>query len=87
MEGALLAGYRYAGVKKEPNKSSLGALTLVVSERRSAGAHRGAGSGVGTAVESIDHAVGVAVARAAAQVDDRSRRRLVGGPQALHLRA
>lgn len=53
VEGALLAGYRYAGVKKDPNKSSLGELTLVVGDRRSAGARRGAERGEVTAAAAI----------------------------------
>ncbi|MEY4339317.1 MAG: hypothetical protein RLZ14_1167 [Actinomycetota bacterium] len=36
-EGGLLAAYRYAGIKKEPNRSNLTELVLVVGEKRSKG--------------------------------------------------
>jgi leucyl aminopeptidase len=38
VEGALLAGYRYAGIKKTPNTGNLTELVLVVGEKRTAGA-------------------------------------------------
>jgi leucyl aminopeptidase len=53
VEGALLAAYRYAGVKKDPNKTTLTELTLVVGEKRSAGARRGAEHGEVTAQAAI----------------------------------
>jgi len=49
VEGALLAGYRYAGIKKDPNKGSLTELVLVVGERRTTGAHVGSERGEVTA--------------------------------------
>ncbi|MEQ1873783.1 MAG: leucyl aminopeptidase [Ilumatobacteraceae bacterium] len=49
VEGALLAAYRYAGIKKEPNKSSLTQFTLVVGESRSKGARVGSDRGQATA--------------------------------------
>ncbi|MDO8390832.1 MAG: leucyl aminopeptidase [Actinomycetota bacterium] len=52
-EGALLAGYRYAGIKKEPNTSSLATFTLVVGEKRSAGARTGIERGTVTAGAAI----------------------------------
>jgi len=49
VEGALLAAYRYAGIKKDPNKSSLTELVLVVGEKRSSGARTGSDRGQATA--------------------------------------
>jgi leucyl aminopeptidase len=48
-EGALLAGYRYAGIKKVPNTSALTELVVVVGERRSKGVAVGAERGEVTA--------------------------------------
>ncbi|MSV80326.1 MAG: leucyl aminopeptidase [Actinobacteria bacterium] len=48
-EGALLAAYRYAGIKKVPNPTTLTALTLVVGDKRAVGARTGAERGVITA--------------------------------------
>ena len=53
VEGALLAGYRFAGVKKEPNKGSLAEFVLVVGDKRSSGARRGAEHGEITAQAAI----------------------------------
>ncbi|CAN5503172.1 leucyl aminopeptidase [soil metagenome] len=49
VEGALLAAYRYAGIKKDPYKSALTELTLVVGEKRSNGARIGSDRGQATA--------------------------------------
>ena len=49
VEGALLAAYRYAGIKKDPNKSALAQLTLVVGEKRNSGARAGSDRGQATA--------------------------------------
>ena len=49
VEGALLAAYRYAGIKKEPNKNTLTQLTLVVAQQRSHGARVGSDRGQATA--------------------------------------
>ena len=48
VEGALLAAYKFAGIKKDPNKSALTDLTLVVGEKRSAGARTGIARGEAT---------------------------------------
>jgi leucyl aminopeptidase len=48
VEGALLAAYRYDGLKSEPAPGALQDLTLVVGERRAAGAQLGAGRGSAT---------------------------------------
>lgn len=53
VEGALLAGYRYAGVKKDPNTSNLAELTLVVGDKRANGARTGAERGQVTAEAAI----------------------------------
>ncbi|HNJ96930.1 MAG TPA: leucyl aminopeptidase [Ilumatobacteraceae bacterium] len=53
VEGALLAGYRYAGVKKDPNKGNLTELTLVVGDKRGNGARAGAERGQVTAEAAI----------------------------------
>jgi leucyl aminopeptidase len=45
VEGALLAAYRYHGLKTEPAPDGLEELTLVVGERRTAGAKLGADRG------------------------------------------
>ena len=52
-EGALLAGYRYAGIKKEPNTSPLTTFTLVVGESRTKGAAVGVERGTITANAAI----------------------------------
>ena len=49
VEGALLAGYRYAGIKKTPNTGNLTELVLVVGEKRTAGAKAGSDRGQVTA--------------------------------------
>ena len=49
VEGALLAAYRYDGLKSEPAAGGLQELTLVVGERRTAGAKVGAERGSVTA--------------------------------------
>jgi leucyl aminopeptidase len=49
VEGALLAAYRYQGLKSEPATGGLNELTLVVGDRRSAGAKLGADRGSVTA--------------------------------------
>ena len=49
VEGALLASYRYHGLKSEPPSSGLQDLTLVVGEHRTAGATVGADRGTVTA--------------------------------------
>ncbi|MDO8364144.1 MAG: leucyl aminopeptidase [Actinomycetota bacterium] len=49
VEGALLAAYRYGGIKKEPNKSTLQQLVLVVGDKRAAGARTGSERGQVTA--------------------------------------
>lgn len=41
VEGGLLAAYRYAGIKKEPNTTALRELVLVVGDKRSKGAATG----------------------------------------------
>jgi leucyl aminopeptidase len=48
VEGALLAAYRYHGLKTEPAPAGLQELTLVVGERRTSGAQTGVGRGVAT---------------------------------------
>ncbi|MGZ7035995.1 MAG: M17 family peptidase N-terminal domain-containing protein, partial [Ilumatobacteraceae bacterium] len=45
VEGALLAAYRYQGMKSEPATGGLQELTLVVGDRRTAGAKLGADRG------------------------------------------
>ena len=45
VEGAVLAAYRYQGLKSEPTPGGLQDLSLVVGERRSAGARLGADRG------------------------------------------
>ena len=49
VEGAVLAAYRYQGLKTEPATGGLQELTLVVGERRTAGARLGADRGSVTA--------------------------------------
>ncbi len=49
VEGALLAAYRYHGLKSEPASEGLQELTLVVGDRRSSGAKLGADRGSVTA--------------------------------------
>ena len=49
VEGGLLAGYRYAGIKKEPNTSALTQLVVVVGEKRTTGARTGSERGQVTA--------------------------------------
>ena len=49
VEGALLAAYRYQGLKSEPATGGLDELTLVVGDRRSASAKLGADRGSVTA--------------------------------------
>jgi leucyl aminopeptidase len=49
VEGALLAAYRYHGLKTEPPTPGLADVTLVVGERRTAGAQLGADRGTATA--------------------------------------
>ncbi len=49
VEGALLAAYRYHGLKSEPPSAGLQDLTLVVGEHRTAGATLGADRGSTTA--------------------------------------
>ena len=49
VEGGLLAAYRYAGIKKEPNTSALTQLVLVVGEKRTTGARTGSERGQATA--------------------------------------
>ncbi len=49
VEGGLLAAYRYAGIKKEPNTSALTQLVLVVGEKRTSGARTGSERGQTTA--------------------------------------
>ena len=49
VEGALLAAYRYHGLKSEPASGGLQELTLVVGDRRAAGAKVGADRGSVTA--------------------------------------
>ncbi len=49
VEGALLAAYRFAGIKKDPNTSALSQLVLVVGDKRSAGARTGSERGQTTA--------------------------------------
>ena len=49
VEGALLANYRYAGIKKTPNTGYLTELVLVVGEKRAAGAKVGSDRGQVTA--------------------------------------
>ncbi len=53
VEGALLAAYRYAGVKIDPNRANLAELTLVVGEKRAGAARRGAERGEITAQAAI----------------------------------
>ena len=48
VEGTLLAAYRFAGIKKEPNKNELKQLTLVVGEHRTNGARIGSDRGQAT---------------------------------------
>ncbi|MFZ9483088.1 MAG: M17 family peptidase N-terminal domain-containing protein, partial [Ilumatobacteraceae bacterium] len=52
-EGALLAGYRYAGIKKEPNKAGLTELLLVVGEARRKAVTAGVERGVVTATAAF----------------------------------
>jgi len=52
-EGALLAGYRYAGIKKEPNKAGLTELLLVVGEARRKAVSAGVERGVVTATAAF----------------------------------
>src|SRR3954452_14315699 len=49
VEGALLAAYRYDGLKTEPPTAGLQELTVVVGERRSSGAQTGVDRGLVTA--------------------------------------
>ncbi len=49
VEGAVLAAYRYQGLKTEPATGGLQELTLIVGERRTAGAKLGADRGSVTA--------------------------------------
>ena len=49
VEGALLAAYRYAGIKREPTTSALTQLVVVVGEARSKGAALGIERGAATA--------------------------------------
>ena len=49
VEGAMLAAYRYQGLKSDPASAGLQELTLVVGERRTAGARLGADRGAVTA--------------------------------------
>ncbi|MGB8858214.1 MAG: leucyl aminopeptidase [Ilumatobacteraceae bacterium] len=49
VEGALLAAYKFAGIKKEANATSLTQLVLVVGEARSKGAAAGSDRGQATA--------------------------------------
>jgi leucyl aminopeptidase len=53
VEGGLLAGYRYAGVKREPFKNALTELVLVVGEQRTKGVTTGAERGRATAGAAI----------------------------------
>lgn len=53
VEGGLLAAYRYAGIKKEPNKSALTQLVLVVGEKRTNGARIGSERGQATAAAAV----------------------------------
>jgi len=53
VEGALLAGYRFAGIKKEANTASLTQLTLVVGEKRAKGAAAGSERGQVTAAAAF----------------------------------
>ncbi|HEY5423664.1 MAG TPA: M17 family peptidase N-terminal domain-containing protein, partial [Ilumatobacteraceae bacterium] len=48
VEGALLAAYRYHGLKTEPATPSLQELALVVGERRTSAAEAGVGRGLAT---------------------------------------
>jgi leucyl aminopeptidase len=52
-EGALLAAYRYAGIKKAPNASSLREVVLVVGEQRQRGVGAGIDRGAVTAEAGI----------------------------------
>jgi leucyl aminopeptidase len=47
-EGALLAAYRYAGIKKEPNTTALSELVLVAGDKRTKGVAAGVERGVAT---------------------------------------
>ena len=49
VEGALLAAYKFAGIKKQPNTSALTQLVMVVGEPRSKGATAGSERGQATA--------------------------------------
>ncbi len=49
VEGTLLAAYRFAGIKKEPNTNTLKQVTLVVGEARTNGARIGSDRGQATA--------------------------------------
>ena len=53
VEGALLAAYKFAGIKKVPNAGSLTQLVLVVGERRTAGARLGCERGQVTAAATV----------------------------------
>ena len=53
VEGASLAAYRYHGLKTEPAAAGLTELTLVVGERRAAGARLGADRGTATAAATV----------------------------------
>jgi leucyl aminopeptidase len=53
VEGAQLAAYRYAGQKSEKPTGGLAQITLVVSERRSAGAKLGVELGTATAAAAV----------------------------------
>ncbi len=48
-EGALLASYRYAGIKAKPNTTNLAEFVLTVGEKRAKGAAAGMERGVATA--------------------------------------
>jgi leucyl aminopeptidase len=53
VEGASLAAYRYHGLKTEPPSPGLSELTLVVGERRTAGARLGADRGAAISAATI----------------------------------
>ena len=53
VEGGLLAGYRFAGIKKEANKGALTQLVLVVGEKRTNGARIGSERGQATAAATV----------------------------------
>ena len=52
-EGGLLAGYRFAGIKREPNTSALTEVVLVVGDARSKGVAAGIERGTATAGAAI----------------------------------